>query len=55
MASRMRKVEAKNLNICSKCGNVMVNRILKRDSNPNSNKVDKILQCIVCKHWISTD
>jgi hypothetical protein len=51
----MRKLEAKNLYMCPKCGNVMVNRILKRDSNPNSGKVDKILQCIVCKHWVSAD
>ncbi len=51
----MRKLEAKNLYMCSKCGNIMVNRILKRDSNPKVQKVDKILQCIVCKHWVSAD
>ncbi|MFW9938973.1 MAG: hypothetical protein ACFFD5_15105 [Candidatus Thorarchaeota archaeon] len=47
----MQKVKAKGLHICEKCGNVMVMRVLKRSSNPNKEALDKILQCIVCRHW----
>ncbi|MFX0058730.1 MAG: hypothetical protein ACFE85_05285 [Candidatus Hodarchaeota archaeon] len=47
----MQKVKAKGLQICDKCGNVMVTRVLKRSSNPEKAVLDKILQCIVCRHW----
>ena len=49
------KLATENLRVCDKCGNVMANRILKRDSNGNSGKLEKILQCIVCRHWIILD
>jgi len=48
----MQKVKPKGLQICEKCGNVMVMRVLKRESNPKSDNLDRILQCIVCRHWI---
>ncbi len=44
----MEKVVAKNLHICEKCGNVMVNRVLRRDSD----KLERIHQCVVCRHWV---
>ncbi|MBA7512742.1 hypothetical protein ES705_04750 [subsurface metagenome] len=44
----MEKVAVKMLHICEKCGNVMVNRVLRRDSD----KLERILQCIVCRHWV---
>jgi len=48
----MEKVVAnkfKKLHICEKCGNVMVNRVIRRGPN----KLESILQCIVCRHWVS--
>jgi hypothetical protein len=51
----MQKVKGEGLHICEKCGNVMVTRVLKRGSNPHSDVLDKILQCVVCKHWIKPD
>jgi DNA-directed RNA polymerase subunit M/transcription elongation factor TFIIS len=51
----MQKVKGKGLHICKKCGNVMITRVIKRDSNPNSNKLEKILQCVVCKYWVDLD
>ncbi|MFW9783973.1 MAG: hypothetical protein ACFFFB_16930 [Candidatus Heimdallarchaeota archaeon] len=51
----MQKLKGKGLNICSKCGNVMVTRIVKRGANPKSGELEKILQCIVCKHWVDID
>ncbi|MFX0010214.1 MAG: hypothetical protein ACFE9R_07865 [Candidatus Hermodarchaeota archaeon] len=44
-----------SLKICEKCGNVMANRILRRDINGNSGKLERILQCIVCRHWVSLE
>jgi len=49
------KVAAESLRICEKCGNVMVNRVLRRNSDANPGKLERILQCIVCRHWISLD
>ncbi|MHA2287480.1 MAG: hypothetical protein ACXABG_01710 [Promethearchaeota archaeon] len=46
------KLVTENIRVCDKCGNVMVNRILRRDSNGDPSKLEKILQCIVCRHWI---
>jgi len=47
----MQKIKAKGLHICKKCGNVMVTRIVKRGVNPKNEELEKILQCIVCRHW----
>jgi predicted PP-loop superfamily ATPase len=44
----MEEVAVKKLHICGKCGNVMVNRVIKKDSD----KLERILQCIVCRHWV---
>ncbi|MHA1477548.1 MAG: hypothetical protein ACTSPU_05050 [Promethearchaeota archaeon] len=49
------KVTAESLRICEKCGNVMVNRVLRRNYDANPSKMEKILQCIVCRHWISLE
>ncbi|MHA1320530.1 MAG: hypothetical protein ACTSQ1_12070 [Promethearchaeota archaeon] len=48
----MEKLESKKLHICEKCGNVMANRVLKRDMDNKSVHLERILQCIVCRHWI---
>ncbi|MFX1323973.1 MAG: hypothetical protein ACFE8N_03385 [Promethearchaeota archaeon] len=48
------KLKPKDLVICSKCGNVMINRKI-RTNNSNEVEFQNILQCIVCRHWISRD
>ncbi|MFX1568164.1 MAG: hypothetical protein ACFFCV_07340 [Promethearchaeota archaeon] len=48
------KLKPKDLTICSKCGNVMVNRII-RTNNSSEGSFQKVLQCIVCRYWISND
>jgi hypothetical protein len=45
-------LENKKLHICEKCGNVMANRVLRRELNNKSIHLERILQCIVCRHWI---
>ena len=47
----MQKVKGKGLYICEKCGNVMITRIIKRAANPSGSELEKILQCVVCRHW----
>jgi len=48
------KLKSKDLAICVKCGNVMVNRKIRMH---NSEEVifQKVLQCIVCRYWIAQD
>ena len=48
------KLKPKDLVICEKCGNVMVNRVIR---NKNSDDVvfQKVSQCIVCRYWISRE
>ncbi|MHA1239525.1 MAG: hypothetical protein ACTSQU_01910 [Promethearchaeota archaeon] len=48
----MEKLESKKLHICEKCGNVMANKVLKIDMDNKSVHLERILQCIVCRHWI---
>jgi len=47
----MQKVKAQVLPICEKCGNVMVNRVIRRDLDFKTKKLEQIQQCIVCKYW----
>ncbi len=47
----MQKVKAHGLNLCEKCGNVMVTRVIRRDSDFKVNNFEQIQQCIVCKYW----
>ncbi|MFW9946999.1 MAG: hypothetical protein ACFFDX_09245 [Candidatus Odinarchaeota archaeon] len=47
----MQKIKGKGLHLCEKCGNVMIMKIIKRAANPSGTELEKILQCIVCKHW----
>ena len=46
------KLKPKDLVLCTKCGNVMVNR---RIPTNHSNEVvfQKVLQCIVCRYWVA--
>ena len=47
----LQKVEPKGLHICEKCGNVMVTRVIRRNHSFDPTKLDKILQCVICKFW----
>ena len=47
----MQKLKGKGLRLCEKCGNVMIMKIIRRAANPSGTEIEKILQCIVCKHW----
>jgi len=38
---------------CSKCGSSMIERMMAF-KNTEKAKIVKILQCKVCRHWIST-
>jgi len=49
-----RKLKPKDLTICGKCGNVMITKKI-RTNNSNRVEFQKILQCIVCRFWISKD
>jgi hypothetical protein len=55
MTGDYQKVKGEGLHICKKCGNVMITRILRRESNPHGFKMDKILQCVVCKYWVKVE
>ncbi|MFX0022260.1 MAG: hypothetical protein ACFE9S_08025 [Candidatus Hermodarchaeota archaeon] len=48
------KLKPKDLAICNKCGNVMVNRKI-RVNHSNEVGFQKVLQCIVCRHWVTQD
>ncbi|MFW9829767.1 MAG: hypothetical protein ACFFEY_19490 [Candidatus Thorarchaeota archaeon] len=48
------KLKPKDLILCDKCGNVMVNRII-RTNNSEEVRFQKVYQCIVCRYWISKD
>jgi hypothetical protein len=48
------KLKSKDLTICTKCGNVMVNRTI-RTKNSDEVVFQKVLQCIVCRYWITQD
>ena len=50
----VRKLKPKDLTLCNKCGNVMITRKIR---TPNSNEIEfqKVLQCIVCRYWVSVD
>ncbi|MFW9999338.1 MAG: hypothetical protein ACFE9Q_08025 [Candidatus Hodarchaeota archaeon] len=48
------KLKPKDLTLCEKCGNVMVNRRI-RNNNSSEVTFQKVLQCIVCRYWIAQD
>ncbi|MFX0027930.1 MAG: hypothetical protein ACFE8B_01870 [Candidatus Hermodarchaeota archaeon] len=48
------KLKPKDLTICTKCGNVMITRRI-RTNNSKELEFQKILQCIVCRHWIADE
>ena len=48
------KLKQKDLNICTKCGNVMVNRVM-RTNHSEEVLFQKVLQCIVCRYWVAQD
>ncbi|MFW9987985.1 MAG: hypothetical protein ACFFC3_04960 [Candidatus Odinarchaeota archaeon] len=48
------KLKSKDLTICTKCGNVMVNRVI-RTTNSDGIVFQKVLQCIVCRYWVAQD
>ncbi len=48
------KLKQKDLSICTKCGNVMVNRMI-RTNNSDEVIFQKALQCIVCRYWVARD
>ncbi|MFX1389774.1 MAG: hypothetical protein ACFE9Z_06925 [Promethearchaeota archaeon] len=48
------KLKPKDLTICGKCGNVMVNRVIRTNSSKEV-RFQKVLQCIVCRYWVSRD
>ncbi len=48
------KLSSKDLTICTKCGNVMVNRMI-RTNNSDEVAFQKVLQCIVCRYWVARD
>ncbi|MFX1601087.1 MAG: hypothetical protein ACFFB6_10865 [Promethearchaeota archaeon] len=48
------KLKPKDLVICNKCGNVMVNRVI-RTRNSDEIVFQKVFQCIVCRYWIAQD
>ncbi|MEJ2250843.1 MAG: hypothetical protein P8Y70_20315 [Candidatus Lokiarchaeota archaeon] len=44
--------KATTVNICDKCGSEMIQRVISlRDGDTVRHK--KILQCKICRHWIS--
>ncbi|KKK45198.1 MAG: hypothetical protein Lokiarch_11850 [Candidatus Lokiarchaeum sp. GC14_75] len=49
-----RKLKPKDLTICDKCGNVMITKKI-RTNNSNRVEFQNIMQCIVCRFWISND
>ncbi|MHA2474154.1 MAG: hypothetical protein ACXAES_13075 [Promethearchaeota archaeon] len=48
------KLKSKDLVLCNKCGNVMVERKI-RTHNSNEIEFQKVMQCIVCKFWFSEE
>ncbi len=42
------------LHQCSKCGNIMVERVVVI-SDSKKKILEKIFQCVVCRHWISLE
>ncbi|MHA1491210.1 MAG: hypothetical protein ACTSRI_16370 [Promethearchaeota archaeon] len=51
MATIKKKITG--LHQCCKCGNIMVERVVASESPEKG--FEKILQCIVCRHWISLE
>jgi DNA-directed RNA polymerase subunit M/transcription elongation factor TFIIS len=48
------KIKTKELHLCSKCGNVMITRKIAVN-NSKEKHFEKILQCIVCRYWVSLE
>ena len=51
------KIKAQHLDICDKCGSVMITRLIaeKNGSVKTTMRLARIKQCVVCRHWISLE